>query len=450
MKKEKLEFTFRNIIFYLGGFFFIGFFVNILLRAELGAGAWDTVNYNFQALFPSLTLGMCSFIFSGIVWATVLIYRRQLKYFTMLLPMILVSLSIDLWDLVILGDSMPSGLVEQFGWAILGGIGLPFALSLIVASNFPAFVFDELMMMLKEIFKTKGVAGVRIGIEIFAIVLAIIFWLLAGVEALPGEVSGADIGLGAVSYGTFVLAFTIGPFIQFYLKLLSKMDNKFVKKHTVNLLIYALGMLVIAFGVVMMLKSERGLSSWDTLHWSLHKLTGITVGWATIVVALSFTAFITIVNFKWKYLLMTISIFVVGALIDLFNLNLLDTFEPSNLLLQWIIYFIGLLLLPLGGSLLIISTYPAGVFDEFMLTMMRLLKSDKLLKIRVIMESTAVTIAVILSFIAGEKFGMLNIGTLIFTVSVGFMLKTYLVFFEKVGLYNFKKTDNKKIGGNKL
>jgi uncharacterized membrane protein YczE len=44
MKKEKLEFTFRNIFFYLSGFFFIGFSINILLRAELGAGAWDTVN----------------------------------------------------------------------------------------------------------------------------------------------------------------------------------------------------------------------------------------------------------------------------------------------------------------------------------------------------------------------------------------------------------------------
>ena len=436
---KKMEFTFRNVVFYLSGFFFIGFAVNILLRAELGAGAWDTVNYNFQALFPSLTLGMCSFIFSGIIWAIVLLYRRQLKYLTMLLPMILVSLSIDLWDLVILGDSMPNGIIEQFGWAIFGGIGLPFALSLIVASNFPAFVFDELMIMLKEIFKTKGVAGVRIGIEIFAVVLAIVFWLLAGVESLPGEVSGADIGLGAVSYGTFVLAFTIGPLIQIYLKLLSKIDNQFVKEHSKNILIYAFGMLVIAFGVVMMLKSGRGLSSWDTLHWSLHKLTGITVGWATIFVALSFTAFVTIVNRNWKYILMTIAIFSVGVLIDYFNLDLLESFTPSNVFLEWLVYLIGLMLLPLGGSLLIISTYPAGVFDEFMLTIMRLLKSDKLLKIRVIMESTAVTVAVILSFIAGEKFGMLNIGTLIFTVSVGFMLKKYLTLFEKLGLYNSKE-----------
>ena len=98
MENKKMEFTFRNIVFYLSGFFFVGFFISLLLRAKLGAGAWDTVNYNFQALFPTLTLGMCSFIFSGMIWVIVLIYRRELKYLTMLLPMIFVSLSIDLWD----------------------------------------------------------------------------------------------------------------------------------------------------------------------------------------------------------------------------------------------------------------------------------------------------------------------------------------------------------------
>ena len=439
MENQKMEFTFRNILFYLSGFFFIGFGVNTLLRAQLGAGAWDTVNYNFQALFPSLTLGMCSFIFAGIVWAIVLLYRRELKYLTMLLPIALVSISIDLWDIVIFGDLMPGSLFEQFGWAIIGGIALPFALALIISSKFPAFVFDELMLMLQEIFKTKGVAGVRIGIEIFAIVLAVIFWILAGVEMNPEEVSGADIGLGAVSYGTFILAFTIGPFIQFYLKFLSKADNKFIKKHSKNVLIYFLGMVIISFGVVMMLKSSRGLSSWDTLHWSLHKLTGITVGTATIVVALAFTAFVTIANKNWKYLLMTIPIFSVGIMIDYFNLDLLETFVPANMFLEWGTYLIGLVLLPLGGSLLIISTYPAGVFDEFMLTIMRLLNSIKLLKIRVIMETTAVIVAVILSFLAGEGIGMLNVGTVIFTVSIGFMLKTYLGFFEKVGMYHPSK-----------
>ena len=420
MEERKIEFTFRNIVFYLSGFFFIGLGVNLLLRAELGAGAWDVVNYNFQAIFPHLTLGMCSLLFSSIIFLVILIYRRQSKFLFMIIPLLLVSISIDLWDIVILNDLMPSNLSEQLIWAVLGGLILPFALSLVISSNFPAFVFDEFMIMLKEIFKTKGVAGVRIGIEIFAVVLAIIFWFIAGVEMDPDNISGADIGLGAVSYGTIVISFTIGPLIQLYLKPLSKIDNNFTKKHLKNIIIYILGMIVISFGVVMMIKSEVGLSSWDTLHWSLHKLTGITVGTATIYVALSFTVFVTLANRNWKYVFMAIPIFFVGILIDYFNLDLLATYE-------------------LGGSLLIVSTYPAGVFDEFMLTVMRILKTTKLMKVRVIIEITAVVVAVVLSLIAKDGIGMLNVGTIIFTVSIGFMLKSYLNFFEKIGLYDTKK-----------
>jgi len=52
------------------------------------------------------------------------------------------------------------------------------------------------------------------------------------------------------------------------------------------MIIYLLGTIVISFGVVMMLRSGLGMSSWDTLHYSLHKLFGITIGTATIIVAL--------------------------------------------------------------------------------------------------------------------------------------------------------------------
>ncbi|KFZ25538.1 MAG: hypothetical protein KQ78_02263 [Candidatus Izimaplasma bacterium HR2] len=442
MKERKIEFTYRNIVFYLGGFFFIGLGVNLLLRAELGAGAWDTVTYNLQAVFPSLTLGMCSLLISVTIWIIVMAYRRKAKFLLMIIPLILVSLSIDLWDLVLLSDLMPKNLIEQFIWAILGALFIPFSLSLVIASNFPAFVFDELMLMLKEIFKAKDIIGIRIGIEVFAVVLAIIFWFIADVTMDPSEVSGADIGLGAVSYGTFILAFTIGPLIQFFLSKIKGITNDDTKEHTIYLIVYILGMLAIAFGVVMMIKSNIGLSSWDTLHWSLHKLTGITVGKAVIFVALFFTTFITIVNRRKKYVFMVIPIIVVGILIDILNLDLLVDFNPSTLLIQSAIYFLGLLLLPLGGSLLIISTYPAGVFDEFMITVMRLVKTTKLMRVRVIIEISIVIIALIISLIVAdplEPFGMFKIGTIIFTVSIGFMLKNYLKFFEKIGLYKIKQ-----------
>jgi len=64
--------------------------------------------------------------------------------------------------------------------------------------------------------------------------------------------------------------------------------------------LYILGFFAISFGVVFCLRSGIGLSTWDTLHYALHKLTNITIGTATIIVAGIFTVAVVIMNKKLK------------------------------------------------------------------------------------------------------------------------------------------------------
>jgi uncharacterized membrane protein YczE len=97
---------------------------------------------------------------------------------------------------------------------VVGGLLLPFGLSLIVLSNFPAFVFDELMLMLMDVFNTKKIGGIRLGIEILGIGLGILFGVLAG------------IGLGAVNIGSIILAIVLGPIMSFYIKTLQPYYQK--------------------------------------------------------------------------------------------------------------------------------------------------------------------------------------------------------------------------------
>jgi len=206
-----------------------------------------------------------------------------------------------------------------------------------------------------------------------------------------------------------------------------------------NLFIYFIGSIIIAFAVIMMKRSDVGLSSWDTLHFSINALTGMSFGTAVIVVATIFLIFVTVANKDSKYILMFVPIVFVGYVVDLFDLYIFVSFIPNHIITRILTYILGLVLLPFGGSLLIISTFPAGVFDEAMLTFMRLFKTNKIVKVRVIMEISAVALAVALGFIAGIQFGMVNIGTLIFSVTVGMFVKTYLKFFESVGLYTIEE-----------
>ncbi len=206
-----------------------------------------------------------------------------------------------------------------------------------------------------------------------------------------------------------------------------------------NILIYISGSIIISFAVVMMKKSNLGLSSWDSLHFSLHALTGISFGTAVILVATVFLIFVTVMNKHIKYILMFIPIIFVGYVIDIFDLYVFINFMPHDIIIRILTYLVGLILLPFGGSLLIISTFPAGVFDEAMLTFMRLFKTDKLVLVRSSMEVSAVISAIIIGSIAGVGFGMVNVGTLIFSLSIGVLVKIYLKLFERIGLYEIEQ-----------
>ncbi len=401
-----------------------------MIESNFGAGPWDAVSKNLSDL-AGFTIGIAIVIVSTTLIILVLAITKKPELIFMVVPAFFIALSVEAWNFVIYDNFSTSNTDLRMLIYICGAIFIPLGLSFIISSKFPAFVFDELMLMLMNLFKTKNLALVRVFVEITGISIAIIFGLLH---------NGS---FGAVGYGSIFLAIVIGPLLSLFIKLLNGEEVKINNIHFSfkNIIIYLIGAVVISFGVIMMFRSDAGSSSWDTLHFSLHSLTGITIGEATIYVALTFTLMVVIGNKDLKYLGMAIPIFLVGILIDFFDLYVLLNFYPEDAIIKNLSYLIGLLLLPLGGSLLIISTFPAGVFDEFMIIVMRIFKTDKLVRIRVIIELSIVGLAIILGFMAGIDFGKVSWGTLVFSLSVGLLLKTYLKLFEKIGLYNFKLID---------
>jgi uncharacterized membrane protein YczE len=147
------------------------------------------------------------------IMTIVLLYRKDVRLLLMFLPIGLVALTIDFWDIVVYQEYQAVGLMRPILY-VVGGLLLPFGLSLIVLSNFPAFVFDELMLMLMDVFNTKKIGGIRLGIEILGIGLGILFGVLAG------------IGLGAVNIGSIILAIVLGPIMSFYIKTLQPYYQK--------------------------------------------------------------------------------------------------------------------------------------------------------------------------------------------------------------------------------
>lgn len=209
----KNKWFYVRIMMYILGMFIAGGGVNLILRSTIGAGSWDAVNDHSRILF-GITLGTASLITNFTILTFILIYRKNLKYLIVIIPIFGIATMMDIWDIVILHEIYPFGLFDQILWFILGSILLPFGLSLMITTKFPSMVYDEMTFAFMEILHINNFLKVRVGVELLAVLIAITQGLVIG------------IGLGSVSIGTVILAITIGPMIDYFIKLVNKIKKE--------------------------------------------------------------------------------------------------------------------------------------------------------------------------------------------------------------------------------
>jgi uncharacterized membrane protein YczE len=209
-----------------------------------------------------------------------------------------------------------------------------------------------------------------------------------------------------------------------------------------NVIRYLLGMTAIGLGVAPMIRSNVGVSSWDTLNYSIHALVpGIPFGVASGITATTVMVLTILLYRNLVYLVMAIPILLVSALILLFDQVVFASLVYDAAWEHLLGFAFGMTLLPLGGSLMISTRLPAGVYDEFMLAVLHVAKSSNIPLVRAIIEVTVVLIALLLGILAGIGAGKINIGTLVFSVLVGVFIRMYLTIMERLGLYETKQTD---------
>jgi uncharacterized membrane protein YczE len=212
---RKIEFTPKNIFLYFFGVFILGFGAVSGTSSDLGAGAWDTVSKNLADAMRT-EFGYASWIIAATLMLIVMIGTKDYIKAFMLLPAALVSGAILFWDKFVYGHYVADSLTIGIPLFIAAMFFIPMGLAMIVASNFPAFVFDELTIMLMKIFRTKSLSKIRIGIEILGLSLGSLIALLSpNIE-----------GLGVVGFGSIIISITIGPLIAFYLKVLKVYGNE--------------------------------------------------------------------------------------------------------------------------------------------------------------------------------------------------------------------------------
>lgn len=184
-------------------------------------------------------------------------------------------------------------------------------------------------------------------------------------------------------------------------------------------MIYTLGLIIIALGANLLLRSSLGAGAWDTVSSNLSNWLGITLGTATAIVYTTVLGFVTFYQKKYRYLLIIIPIIILSFFFDFWDLFIFKDITIDYFVIQICSYIIGGYLLALGLAFTILSKYPAMVFEELTFTLMKMFKIKKFFNMRIIIELFAIMLSTGFGFLAGIGFGAVNIGSFILAIALG-------------------------------
>lgn len=191
------------------------------------------------------------------------------------------------------------------------------------------------------------------------------------------------------------------------------------------------GLFLYAVGIVFTINANLGLSPWDIFHQGVSKLSGITMGQASIVVGL------VIVVIDWtlgeKVGIGTISnMLFIGIFMDILMLNhLIPVFQ--NIIARLIMIFLGMFIIGIASFFYIGAGLGSGPRDGLMVALTKRTKKSVRF-IRNCIEATALIIGYFLG-------GSLGIGTLIMVFGGGYFVQ----FAFKIFKFDVRKVEHKFI-----
>lgn len=211
MKKSRT--IVKDVIYYGSGALSIAFGVVMLIKSTLGVGPWDSLFVSVARISP-LTIGMSAIVILFMLTFLVMLIRRSWVYGFIFFPIFFVGALIDLFDLVILVNYEPQTFLAQALTFLSGILTIPLGGAMLMQTRFPAGVFEEVMLLIMELFNTTKMALSRMSIEIFPVIVTLL-------------INGLFFNdIGSLSYGTVVYVMASGPLVQFYNKRLRRLHHE--------------------------------------------------------------------------------------------------------------------------------------------------------------------------------------------------------------------------------
>ncbi len=203
-----------------------------------------------------------------------------------------------------------------------------------------------------------------------------------------------------------------------------------------EIIIYILGMAVLATGLCLSTKLNLGSSALVALPFAISDIYNLNFGNVTLVyylILIIIQIILHIIMKKYKSIIGDILQIVVSFLLTRV-LNILNNLIPliGNIYLRIIFLLVAIILIGIGASLAIKTKYPPNPTNGLIKTLSEFTRKN-VGTIKNIIDITFVLITVIFSYIVSKKVVGVGIGTIIAMLGVGRVM------------YYFNKTLGKKI-----
>ncbi|MDW4525469.1 YitT family protein [Rossellomorea marisflavi] len=184
-------------------------------------------------------------------------------------------------------------------------------------------------------------------------------------------------------------------------------------KHPLHWFFFLVGLLIMAFGIVLMIKADLGSAPWDVLHIGLYHQFGLTIGTWSIVIGFIVLGLASLLSKSMPQIGAFLNMLLVGIFIDMYLL--IPFFQtPGSLISQIVMLLTGIVVMGYGMGLYIAADCGIGPRDSLMIVLMKI-SGIKVQWIRLFME---IVVLLFGWFLGGPIF----IGTLIFCFTIGHVL----------------------------
>jgi len=202
-----------------------------------------------------------------------------------------------------------------------------------------------------------------------------------------------------------------------------------------RLFVFMIGLLVMSFGIVLLIKSNIGAAPWDVLHVGLNIQFGLSIGTWSIIVGIFILALSAALNKKLPQYGALLNMTLVGVFIDLFmKLPFIQT--PGNMIFQYLMGLIGIFVIGVGMGIYISANLGAGPRDSLMIALTSI-TGWKIQYVRTAME-------VVVVIIGGLLGGPIHIGTIMFGGLIGPIGSITIPYFQKLVHSRIVKINTRK------